>query len=96
MNVIVRTRLFERSYRKLNRSGMFKAQARDRLETAITSLAGGRRLPPQFRDHQLEGEFKPYRECHIGGDLVLVYRIDPGAGRLFLVDVGDHAHVFGE
>ncbi len=31
-------------------------------------------LPSQYRDHQLTGNLKDFRECHIKPDLLLVYR----------------------
>ena len=96
MYEIVRTKLFEKSYRKLKRSGLFKEQARGRLETVVALLIDGRKLPPHVRDHQLEGDLKRYRECHIGGDMLLVYWIDSVTEHVFLVDMGDHPHVFGD
>ncbi|MDO4699015.1 MAG: type II toxin-antitoxin system mRNA interferase toxin, RelE/StbE family [Pasteurellaceae bacterium] len=31
-------------------------------------------LPARYQDHQLTGEWKFYRDCHIQGDLVLIYK----------------------
>jgi|GEM_PF-2487126 len=30
-------------------------------------------LSPINRDHQLTGNLKDYRECHLGGDWLLIY-----------------------
>lgn len=92
---IVPTKQFEHSYKKLRRSGQFSASAKQTLEEAITCLANDEKLPPSFRDHQLTGELKPYRECHIKGDVVLVYQKQEGRIVLVLVDIGSHSEVFG-
>ena len=31
------------------------------------------KLEPKYKDHQLKGELKEYRECHIEPDWLLVY-----------------------
>lgn len=33
-----------------------------------------RRLPKRFRDHRLEGALGRFRECHLAGDVLLIYR----------------------
>ena len=75
---------------------MFKEHARTTLEAVIATLMEGARLAPHFRDHQLEGDLKRYRECHIGGDMLLAYQVETMSNHLFLVDIGDHSHVFGD
>ena len=30
----------------------------------------------RWKDHRLEGDWKGFRECHIGGDFLLVYKLD--------------------
>jgi len=45
------------------------------LKWGIEQLAADIPLPPDWRDHQLKGELKDFRECHIGGsgDWLLLY-----------------------
>lgn len=90
---IARTKDFERSYKKLRKSGLLKAQARENLETAIDTLARGEKLPAKYRDHRLSGELKQYRECHIKGDLLLVYQVRDQELVLLLVDLGTHSYL---
>ena len=33
-------------------------------------------LGPEWLDHALSGEWQGYRECHIGGDFLLIYQLD--------------------
>lgn len=65
----------------------------DTLEDVITTLASGKKLPKEYKDHQLEGELRHYRECHIKGDLLLVYQILKGELLLILVNIGTHSYL---
>ncbi|WP_228896263.1 type II toxin-antitoxin system RelE/ParE family toxin [Pseudoduganella aquatica] len=38
-------------------------------------IAGDAPLGAEWRDHALRGPWSEYRECHIGGDFLLIYRI---------------------
>lgn len=33
-------------------------------------------LGPEWRDHPLKGAWADHRECHIGGDFLLIYQIE--------------------
>ena len=92
---IYRTRGFEKSYQRLKESGKFKTQARSNLKIAIDTLAVGKRLPAKFEDHALTGDFLGYRECHIKGNLLLIYQLDEREGIVDLVDIGSHPQLFG-
>ena len=95
MYVIVRTKSFENSYKKLKRSGTLSAKTKQKLERAIDMLATGKRLSKEYKDHNLLGELKNYRECHIKGDVLLVYQRIQKELVLILVDVGSHSELFG-
>jgi mRNA interferase YafQ len=64
------------------------------LEEAILILARGEQLPPKYRDHQLQGNLSAFRECHIKGDWLLVYRIIEDKLILSLHSTGTHADIF--
>lgn len=53
-------------------------------------------LGPEWADHPLKGEWDGYRECHIGGDFLLVYRLaeTPPGGLVIFVRTGTHADLF--
>jgi mRNA interferase YafQ len=93
MYAVFRTRGFERSYKRIERSGKLKQKAKKSLVEAIDTLARGEKLPPQYKDHQLSGELKRYRECHIKGDLLLVYQVRRNELVLMLVDLGSHSYL---
>lgn len=46
------------------------------LETVIETLAMGNTLPPENRDHDLTGNWRGHRECHIQPDWLLIYRVE--------------------
>ena len=72
---IVRTKEFEKSFKRVKHSGKLKKQAKESLREIIDILALGEKVPSIYKDHQLTGEFGDCRECHIKGDLLLVYQI---------------------
>ena len=48
----------------------------------------------KYRDHELNGKFKGFRECHIKPDWLLVYLIENDILTLTLVDTGTHSDIF--
>ncbi|MBU2444002.1 MAG: type II toxin-antitoxin system YafQ family toxin [Bacteroidetes bacterium] len=64
----------------------------DKLMSIISRLIEGEKLEKQYHDHKLTGKFKNYRECHIGPDWLLVYRIVED--KLVLVRTGSHSELF--
>ena len=92
---IARSKRFERSFRKLEKSGKLSDATRGDLILVFDLLAAGRVLPMSFWDHRLKGEFQAYRECHIKGDLLLVYQPDTGDGIITVQDIGTHSYLFG-
>lgn len=93
MYSIYRTKDFDRSYRRLERSGQLNHRVKSRLEEIIEIIAAGDKLPQSYRDHQLKGDLAPYRECHIRGDLLLVYQLRKETLVLILVDMGTHSYL---
>ena len=43
-------------------------------------------------DHQLKGEWADHRECHIGGDFLLIYQVEDN--HIIFVRTGTHAELF--
>lgn len=59
----------------------------------IGTLLRGEPLPVEAKDHPLKGKFIDYREFHISGDLLVVYRVKEDT--LELVTIGSHSEIFG-
>ncbi len=66
----------------------------DKLFEAIEMLANGEALPAKYRDHDLTGDYKGCRECHIEPDWLLVYEIVDDVLVLMLYRVGSHSELF--
>lgn len=88
---------FSKDWERLARSGRFDMR---RLKAAMLLLvANDGPLPPEWKDHPLKGEWTGFRECHVGGDFLLVYEVDEEAGKggtVNFVRAGTHSEVFRE
>ena len=64
----------------------------DLLDWCIDQLAQDISLPTNWKDHQLKGNMKCFRECHIGGsgDWLLVYEKRETDLILYLFGTGTH------
>lgn len=61
-------------------------------------IANDKPLGFEWRDHQLKWNWNGYRECHVGGDFLLIYRLDGIAGKsgtIIFVQTGTHSEFFG-
>ncbi|MEI7709505.1 MAG: type II toxin-antitoxin system YafQ family toxin [bacterium] len=85
------TRKYEKSFKKLKRSGKFNEEE---LNKVIDVLCMGRVLDPIYKDHALHGEYEGYRECHIRGDILLIYEIKNQELILVLINIGTHSELF--
>ena len=64
------------------------------LNDVVNMIAEGQKLPPRYRDHELNGDFSGLRECHVQSDWLLVYRIDNDEVKLLLLRTGTHSDLF--
>lgn len=82
---------FERSLKKVLHSGKIKEKE---ISEVIKLLASGNILPPKYKDHALHGAMDRQRECHIRGDVLLIYKIEERQLILILVNIGSHSELF--
>ncbi|MCA9361858.1 type II toxin-antitoxin system YafQ family toxin [Candidatus Kaiserbacteria bacterium] len=85
------TSRFKRSLKRVRQLPGFKPK---RLKEVIKKLSAGEDLPSNFRDHQLTGNLKAFRECHLAPDILLIYQVDDGLLILVLVNISNHAQLF--
>lgn len=66
------TKTFVKAWERYNKAGR-----RDMHETAaiMSMVLSGNPLPAHYNDHALTGNMQGFRELHIGGDYLLVYRL---------------------
>ena len=67
----------------------------DKLFEIIEILADGNQLPAKYRDHELTGNYKDTRECHIEPDWLLIYRVEDDRLIIVATETGTHADLFG-
>ena len=64
------------------------------FKEVVEMLLDGIPLPSKYCDHPLHGNRKGYRDCHIQGDWVLIYKIDKNVLTLVLSETGTHSDIF--
>ena len=57
-------------------------------------LANEEKLPQNYLDHALTGDFIGFRECHIEPDWLLIYKIENEILTLTLTRAGTHSDLF--
>ncbi len=90
------TRKFVKYWHRLSESGRYNM--RQLKEVMMLLIANDGRLDPEWLDHQLAGEWADHRECHVGGDFLLIYQLEgKGADAIVrFVRTGTHANLFEE
>jgi mRNA interferase YafQ len=86
------SKAFRKDWERLSRSGRYDMH---KLRAAMMLLiADVAPLGPEWLDHPLRGNWIDHRECHLGGDFLLIYRSD--ANSVLFVRAGTHSELFGE
>jgi mRNA interferase YafQ len=84
------TKTFRKDWERLSHSGRYDL---GRLKEAMLLLiANDGPLGPEWLDHALRGKWADHRECHVGGDFLLIHRLDAAA--IVFVRAGTHAELF--
>ena len=92
MRRIERSSAFKRDYRR-EAKGLHRTTLDADLVAVLSALVDDKPLESRNRDHELSGDWKGYRECHIKPDLLLIYQ-RPDADILRLVRLGSHSELF--
>ena len=85
---------FLKDWQRLSHSGRYDMT---RLkEVMLLLIANNGPLGPEWLDHPLGGDWDGHRECHVGGDFLLAYKLhDSGkVGQIVFVRTGTHADLF--
>ncbi|MCK5542957.1 MAG: type II toxin-antitoxin system YafQ family toxin [Desulfobacterales bacterium] len=84
------TTQFKKDYKKIKR------QNKDlgKLRIIIEKLVDEQPLESKYKDHQLSGNWKGHRDCHIESDWILIYRLEDNA--LILERTGSHSELFSK
>lgn len=86
---------FLKDFERLSRSGRY--DMKKLKQVMLLLIANDAPLGPEWKDHALKGEWQGHRECHVGGDFLLIYRVEdipaPGGG-IFFTRAGTHSELF--
>jgi len=66
----------------------------NKLREVMDMIINEQPLPPERNNHPLHGEWKDTLDCHIQGDWVLIYEIDPAAHTVTFHRTGTHSDLF--
>jgi len=75
---------------------LMKKRGKDisKLTTTLNLLASQKPMPEQYQDHQLTGDLKDFRECHIEPNWLLIYQIFKNKLILSASGTGTHSDLF--
>jgi mRNA interferase YafQ len=88
MSAVGRHKQFLKDFAKISLSDSHFAK----LVQYLALLLQEAPLPPEARDHSLEGVWGQYREFHLGGDMLVIYKIENKT--LYLARIGTHNQLF--
>lgn len=84
------TSKFKKDYKKIKKRG-YKIE---KLEMVISTLLDGKELDSMYKDHELIGDYKGFRECHVESDWLLIYTINKEELVLVALRTGSHSDLF--
>ena len=80
-----------KSLRKYGRSKLIDANV---FNVLLVHLEQDKPLSVRFRDHKLAGIFDGFRECHIGFDVLVIYKRNEKEHLITISDIGTHDEVY--
>ena len=88
------TKTFHKDWHRLTRSGRYNMKLLK--EVMLLLIANDEPLGAEWKDHALTGNWDDHRECHVGGDFLLIYRLEQRGKQEMIVFVraGTHAELF--
>ncbi|MES3008413.1 MAG: type II toxin-antitoxin system YafQ family toxin [Pseudomonadota bacterium] len=84
------TKFFLKDWERLFRSGRYDMERMK--EAMLLLIANDAPLGLEWLDHALKGAWSDHRECHIGGDFLLIYRLEGNS--ITFVRAGTHCDLF--
>ena len=95
MRVAKHTKQFRKDYARLKASGR---RDMEKLQIVLNKLIEGELLETRHKDHPLKGDFESFRDCHIEGDWVLIYKLgfdEEGSETITFHATDNHSNLFG-
>ena len=85
-----KSKIFRKDWARLTESG--KHNMNSLQEAMIILIENNAPLPAEWKDHPLKGSMQGKRECHVKGDLLLIYTIE--GETVTFHRAGTHAELF--
>lgn len=84
------TSKFKKDYKLLKK----QKRKLELLKEVVKKIAMQEHLDEKYRDHELVGKYKGFRECHIQPDWLLIYLLEEEKLTLTLTRSGSHSDLF--
>lgn len=81
-----------KSLKRKRKSGSFPEGT---FQELLGLFIEGVSLPARFDDHPLKGTLAAFRECHLGFDLLVIYKRNQEEEIVTIKEVGTHPELFG-
>lgn len=88
MRLLMSTQFKKDLKRYQNKPGKIAA-----LKVVLNSLSETGIIPDSYYPHPLHGDFKGYMECHVEGDMLLLW-LDVDKQTIKLARLGSHSEIF--
>jgi mRNA interferase YafQ len=85
---LIRTKSFIKDSEKLRLTD----QHYSKFIIFIGKILSNEQLPDEAKDHILKGNWIGYREFHISGDIIVIYKVQKES--IILVRIGSHSQLF--
>ena len=88
------TKQFLKDWQRLARSGQFDLKKLKKV--MIRLIENEEPLGPEWKEHELIGNWQGFRECHVGGDFLLIYKLHKTAKieTIVFIRAGTHSELF--
>jgi len=83
---------FKKDIQRDKKSGKFNEDDFDELKQVMTNLIDEIELDKKYLDHNLIGDFKGFKECHLKPNWLLVYKAD--SQDIKFARLGTHQQIF--
>ncbi len=87
---LIFTTKFKKDYKRMRKRGKDKKKLEDTLDMLIKGIP----LSKDYHDHELQGRYIGFRECHIEPDWLLIYAINQEELILVASRTGSHSDLF--
>ena len=90
----MRTPVYATQFKKDYKLCQKRGYSMQKLIDVMTDLENEIPMPPQRKEHPLQGDYAGSLECHVENDWLLVYEIDDEIKEVYFARTGTHSDLF--